>query len=86
MFQRMYVIIRKLPLCVLLSYIKIYIVCGIYQKSLHSVVIINKTLKTFDIITNYIKFNITQQDTQRKLRDNYVHMSRHVGTVECINK
>jgi hypothetical protein len=40
---------RELPLCVLLSYIKIYMICDICQKSLHSVVIINKLLKTFDI-------------------------------------
>jgi hypothetical protein len=32
MFRHMYAIIRELPLCVLLSYIKIYIVCGICQK------------------------------------------------------
>jgi hypothetical protein len=36
-------------------------------------------------ITNYIYFNVTQQDTQRKLPDDDVHTSKHVGTVEFVN-
>jgi translation initiation factor 2 beta subunit (eIF-2beta)/eIF-5 len=35
MFRRMYVIIRELLFCVLLSYIKIYIVCDICQKVIY---------------------------------------------------
>jgi hypothetical protein len=34
----------------------------------------------------YINFNVTQQDTQRKLPDGDVHTSKHVGAVECISK
>jgi hypothetical protein len=36
---------ESLLLCVLLSCIKIYMVCDICQRSLHSVVVVNKTLK-----------------------------------------
>jgi hypothetical protein len=37
-------------------------------------------------ITNYINFNITQQDTQRKLPDDEVHTPKHVAAIECVNK
>jgi hypothetical protein len=48
--------------------------------------IINIDWKYFWHITNYINFNVTQQDTQRNLPDSDVHTSKHVGAVESINK
>jgi hypothetical protein len=36
-------------------------------------------------MSNYITFNVTQQDTKRKFPDDEVHTSKHVGAVECIS-
>jgi hypothetical protein len=52
-------------------------------------VLLIKTTDCIDFlkyITKYINVNVTQQDTQRKLPDDDVHLSKHVEAVECINK
>jgi hypothetical protein len=57
-----------------------------FINTFYSCYIFRRMYVIITFITNYINFNATQQATRRKPLDCYVHTSKHVGAVECINK